>query len=767
MALENKEVDFRAWLTRILKNWYWFVLSCVIIGSIGTWRYFSTTKKYLVDAEITLSEKDAKSMLPQAELMNVLGFGGGAAVEDEMQIMTSRDLMLQVIDKLDLLTEYRKKDGLKWKGQYPGRDLSVVYPSAFLDTTQRTTKISIKVRKNDYLVRVKYGRFMRSRHKVKDLTEPFETCATTLRFDIHKTDAVEVGDCYYIKTTPRLPLVNLYREIYQVAKVKKESNVIVLSTMTDMPSRSRDFIRELIALYNSESVRDKTIMAQNTSAFLDERLVRIEKELAEAEQEEVRYLEANGIVDLDEEAGLFLQENAEFRKQLVEVETQLNLVQFVMEFVKDDNNKDQLIPANLGITDPALIALITEYNYLLLNKMRIERSASGVNPVLNQMNSRLNMMRSNVIATMQSVRETLLIAKNDLDKRFYLADEWREDAPAQIKQYKEVVRTKLMKQKLYLFLYEKREENALSLVAAIPPAKIIAAPQFNPNPLSPNWKYYVLACLFFGIGFPFSIMILHDMLSTRITGNLRDLEKRLEIPLAGVVAHDKGGAVVVRDGESSVSAELFRTLRTNICFLQPTEVKSPVVLVTSSVNDEGKSYVASNLAASMALLGKRVVLVEMDFRKPTLATYLDLSSQGHLTHYLSDEVDALDNLVVGSSMNKLDIIPAGVLPPNPSELLQSGRVAALFGALREKYDYVVVDSAPTALISDTFLLSSLVDMTVYVVRTNHTTFDMIDFVNQINAQQRLPKMLAVLNGVDAKRVSYSWAQQSKKWWQIL
>lgn len=750
-----QEIDIRLWITRILKNWYWFVIGCIIAGGLGVWHYFSTTYKFTVDSEVVLRENDAASMLPQADLLNMLGFGGGKAIADEMLVMNSRDMMRQVIDGLGLQTEYRKKEGLRWLGQYPGRDLSVVYPTHFVDTMLRVAKISIKVRRNDYLVRVNYGRFVNSRHKVKDLTVPFETCAATLCFDIHNLEGMREGDCYHIVTYPRLPLINAYCENFQVSKKQKDANVISISTVTDMPSRGRDVIQKLIELYNAESVMDKTLMAKNTETFLNERLSLMEKELAEAEQIEVQYQESHNIVDIEEEAGLFLKENAEYRKKMTEIETQLNLVQFVLDFVEDDKYSNQLIPANLGITDPALIMLITEYNELMLRKMRVERSASGDNPVLNQMHSQLSLMRENVIATMISVRETLMIAKNDLEKLFYIADVWRDDAPAQIKQYREVVRMKLMKEKLYLFLYQKREENALSLVAAIPPAKIIAVPQMNPTPLSPKWKYYALICLFLGMGFPLGIMILGDMFNNRISMNSKDLEKNLKVTLAGVIANNKGESVVIREGDHSVAAEMFRTLRTNIRLAQPTGLKCPVVLVTSNVNDEGKSHVAINLAISMAMVGKKVALLEMDFRKPSLAKYLNLSSQGNLTDYLSNKAYMLEDVIVDSSIKNLDILPVGVAPSNPSELLQSDRTETLFADLRERYDYVVVDSAPVSMVSDTFLLGGTVDMTVFVVRADYTTFEMIDSINRIYEQERLPNMLAVLNGVNAKELNCS------------
>jgi capsular exopolysaccharide synthesis family protein len=279
----------------------------------------------------------------------------------------------------------------------------------------------------------------------------------------------------------------------------------------------------------------------------------------------------------------------------------------------------------------------------------------------------------------------------------------------------------------------------------------------NPTPVGPRAKIIVLLCLFLGCGFPLGVMIVYDIMNNRISDESKELEKRLKIPFAGMlVRNHRGEHIAVREGENSVSAELFRTLRTNMSFMQPSTAKTPIVLVTSSINGEGKSYVATNLAISMTLLGKKVALVGLDIRKPMLASYLDLQTNGSLTSYLADSAYDIDDIIVSTNITRLDVIPAGIIPPNPSELLQSNRLDELFVELRNRYDYIVVDSAPVAMVSDTFLLSRLVDMTVYVTRANYTTFELVDFLNQTHEQQRLPKMVAVLNGVDAKKIGYGY-----------
>lgn len=756
MSQKEQEIDIRAWIIRILKNWYWFVLSCAVFGAIGLYTYFSTTKKFVVDASIMLRSDD--EALPKFELVtSMMGMGGTKSTEDEVELLSSRDILGPVVKELDLQTEYRKYDALKWVGQYPSHDLTVVYPPVYLDTVTRGVNIDVKVRKNDYVVKVKYGRWTRSRHKVKDLTTPFETCIGMLSFAINNPEEVEVGDKYHMHTLPMLPLIGSYKKNIIAAPVRKESNIITISTTTDMPTRGRDFIRKQIEYYNMDAVLDKNIMASNTAAFIEERLRLIEQELAVAEKDVAQYKQRYDIVDLESEAVLALQEGAEYKKQVAEIETQLNLVGYIAEYVSDETKKNNLIPANIGVEDIALISLISEYNQLMLDRMRVRRTASDSNPVLNQMETQLTAMRENIITTISSLTSTLTIAKQDIERRQGTINTQRNNLPDQEQEFIEVMRNKVLKEELYLFLYKQREENALTLASTVTPAKVVNTPQMNPTPVAPRLSIIGLFCLILGVMFPLAVMIMYDIMNNRISDEARELERRLKIPLGGsLVKNHHGGHIAVREGENSVSAELFRTLRTNLRFMQPKDVKCPVLLVTSSVNGEGKSYVATNLAISLTLLGKRVALVGLDIRKPTLAAYMNLPSQGCLTSYVAEDAYTMEDLIVPSGIANLDVLPSGVVPPNPSELLQSEKLDQLFVELRQNYDYVVVDSAPVALVGDSYLLHRLVDMTIFVTRANYTAYDLIEFINQTHMQQRLPKMVAVLNGVDAKKIGYGY-----------
>ena len=755
MTQDTYMIDIRLWINRILKHWYWFLICCFVCGLFGAYTYFSTTPKYAVNARIMLRTPDAESSIEQIEMMQMMGIGGMKQTADEIAILTSRDIMTQVVNNLDLQTSYHKKRNLRWLRQYPKRDITVQYPAMFLDTTKRYVDISVRARKSDYIVNVRYGHWRFSRHKVTDLTQPFSTCAGDIYFTLHRQP--EKGDKYKIFTLPMIPAVEWYNQMITADALKKESNVIEIAAITDAPSLAIDFINREIELYNVDAVVDKNIMASNTAAFIDERLRLIEQELSAAEAEVEEYKEKFGIINLEREAGLYLQESTEYKKRVAEIETQINLVNYVAEFIREDARFDKLIPANLGIVDGSLVALIGEYNQLVMRKLRVQRTAASDNPVSAHMDTQLAILRENIITSIGSVNNRLEISKKDLEKRFGNVEQQRYGVPSQERQYIEVARKKQLIESLYLFLYEKREENALTLASTVMPAKIIATPQLHPNTLEPNLKMIAVVCLLLGLGLPALGIYLYYLFNNRLTDESKELEQKTALPFGGVLVRNHHGEhIAVRDGVNSVSAELFRSLRTTIGFMKPAHQQCPVMLVTSSINGEGKSYVAINLAISLSLLNKKVALVGLDIRKPMLAEYLQCSNQGCLTSYLSDDAYTIKDILVETEFPNLTLIPAGIVPPNPSELLQSERLDALFAELRKTYDYIIVDTAPVAMVSDTFLLSRIADMTIYVCRARYTTYNFIDFLKQINEQKRLPNIITVLNSVAADKIGYGY-----------
>ena len=373
------------------------------------------------------------------------------------------------------------------------------------------------------------------------------------------------------------------------------------------------------------------------------------------------------------------------------------------------------------------------------------------------MNDQLASMRRNIIATIGSVRESLLIRKRGLQEQDTKFNQQIQDAPEQQREYIRVMRQQQIKERLYIYLYEKREENALMLAATSMPAKILDMPQRDVRSQSPQLKKLLMLCFLLGILFPAGMLYLNILLNDKID-DAKEFERRVNAPLLGqLVQNSRNAHIAIHEGESTVSAELFRLIRTNLRFVLPKEAKNPVILVTSCINGDGKSYVSSNTALSLAMLGKKVVLVGLDIRKPMLATYFKLKTKGHLTDYLAEPDVTLDDIIVPSGEHaNLDLIPCGTIPPNPSELLQTDRVEQLFAELRKRYDYILVDTAPVALVSDTYLLDRVADMTIFVCRYKYTPSEMIEYINQMIEQKRMHNVACVLNGVKGLRAGYGY-----------
>ena len=577
----------------------------------------------------------------------------------------------------------------------------------------------------------------------------------TLR--IHATRPLSPDTLYRVAHARRELVVASYRQMLDVSLYKKESNIITLKMVSPMPERDRVFLHQLIEQYNLNAVVDKNMIASNTASFIEERLNLITAELSEAEDKVSAYKKQNEIADLGEQAKLFLEASSTEQRAIAEIETQLSLVDYVDEFLRDETKRNSLIPANIGITDASLESGLSEYNSILLQRMRIQRTATGENPVIEQMDAQLATMRQNIIATIGSVRESLRIRLKNLQAQDTKFNRQIKDAPEKQREYIRVVRDQQIKERLYLYLYQKREENALMLAATTMPVKILDLPQRDVKSGSPKLKNLLIICVFMGLMVPAGLLYLLVLFNDKID-DVKEYERRVKAPMLGqLVENSRQAHIAIHEGETSVSAELFRLVRANLRFVIPPEVKSPVILVTSCINGEGKSYVSCNTALSLAILGKKVVLVGLDIRKPMISTYFGLADKGHLTDYLAEPSVTVDDIIIPSGENKnLDLIPCGTIPPNPAELLQTKRLDDLFAILRKRYDYIIVDTAPVALVSDTYLLDRLADMTIFVSRYKYTPAEMVDYLNQIVDQERMHNIACVLNGTRSSSRGYGY-----------
>ena len=758
METNQNEIDLRKVLRVVLEHWWWFVLGVGVFVLLGIGYFLRKSPVWTTDSAIMLRQKDG--LEEGMASLSLLGLSGNQAAEDEVVVLSSRGLLYQAIDALDLWDAYAKRGGLRWEGEFRHPAFDVDYISLTHRAERRPFVITIKPTREGYKIKTKNGFFHRSTTRVADLNAPIETGIGTIQ--IHANRALSQDTAYRVVHSPRELVVSGYRENISISQYKKESNVIKLSTKSPMPERDKALLNQLIEQYNLNAVVDKNMIATNTANFIEERLAIITKELADAENAVSDYKESNNIADLQAQAQLFLSASSAEQRAIAEIETQLSLVEYIDEFLRDETKRNSLIPSNIGVTDASLSSGLSEYNALLLQRMRILRTATDDNPVIEQMNAQLAIMRQNIIATIGSVRESLKIRQRSLLTQDSKYSRQIKDAPEQEREYVRVVRQQKLRERLYAFLYEKREENALMLAAATMPAKVLDMPQRDVKSQSPKLLKLLIICVFMGLLIPALILYLKVLLNDRID-DLKEFEKRIKAPLLGqLVQNSRNAHIAIHEGESTVSAELFRLIRTNLRYVIPAEVKSPVILVTSCINGDGKSYVSSNTALSLAILGKKVALVGMDIRKPMLAAYFGLSNKGHLTDYLAEPDVTIDDIIVPSGEHpNLDIIPCGTVPPNPAELLQTERVDELFTELRKRYDYILVDSAPVALVSDTYLLDRIADVTIFVCRYKYTPSEMVDYINNVIDQKRMHNVTCVLNGVKGLRAGYGYGAKKE------
>ncbi len=753
----NDTIDVREIIIKCLKNWYWFVISVVLCVGLAVLYYFSTTPKYMISSTIMIRdvEEGLGDMLPSG-LGSLIGVGGGAgSVEDELEIVNSRSVMYQAIKNTNTQIEYRYKKGLRWIEQYPTPSVQVIYEPFFTDTTRWGVEMELVCKKNGYSLDVEWGKDHESEHDFASLNDSVVTCFGVVRFK--QNAELEKGDKIRFKTLPMAVLVDANRKIISAKQVKKESSVVGISTTSDCPIKAVSLINEMVDLYNNLSIEDKNITAANTKIFVEKRLNIIKVELDSIENMLEQYKQKNKITDILTEAGLILEGEQDYKKKKVDLVTQIHMLDYVNEILVADRNAHTMIPANLGFTDVALVSLIGSYNEMVLQRMRVQRTATGENPMLAILDEQLVTMRANIIKSIKNVKDGLLITLEQVEIEERKLGDRIESVPQQEREYIRLAREQQIKQEIYLFLCQKIEESNIALSSTMVPAKTIDKAQPSPEKVAPRAKIILLFAFVMGMAIPIGVMYLYSLWNNTIEDR-KEYEKLVKAPFVGQLVQSKQKqAVVVTSSEHSTSSELFRLLRTNIRFMLPSSQTSNVVLITSSLPGEGKSFVAVNLATSFAMLGKKTCVVGLDVRKPMLTKYLNLSHKGLLTSYLADTVYSLEDIVFPSGINDmLDVIPAGMIPPNPNELLQSGRVEELFTLLREKYEYIVVDTAPVGMVSDTFLLNRVSDMTIYVSRANHTTREVVDFINNVYETKRLKNMACVLNGVKAVNAGYGY-----------
>lgn len=754
-------IHLRDLLFKYLQKWYWFVLAVILSLIIATLFIKRTETKYKIQTTILLRNDNTTPGVSQMAMMESLGFNGvSKEVEDEIQVISSKKILKQAIDTLGLQVQYFKKDGLKYVEKYKDLPFALNISREALKTLVFPIEITVKESSGKHKVEVKSGDVFEEDFKLNNIQEPFSSPVGKLNFVA--TSVPEKNAKYKVIVYPINLLLEAYGANLSVSTVNKQSNAIQISVVESNIAKAQDFLNKIVELYNLDAIIDKNIIATNTANFINDQLGIISKNLFNLETDVESYKRSNSLTDLSSEATLYLESASEYEKKLTDLGTQLNMIQSVENYIQNPKNSGNLIPANVVTEDPTLAKSIQEYNTAVLERMRLAQSANEKNPALIQADQQVNALRANVLASVSSVKSGIQIARNEVLKKDAQFNSRIKNVPTQERQFLEIKREQEITQNLYIFLSQKKLENALSLASTAPAARTIDRAFASLNPVAPKRMTIYLVALIIGLLIPFLVIYLKDLINNKIEDS-KEFQRLVKAPYLGNISTSRESErVVVREGKTTPIVEMFRLVRTNLQFLIGGK-KSPVILITSSLSGEGKSFTSMNIAMSFALMKKKVILVGMDIRNPMLGEYMHIPKDNGVTVFLSDSSYTLNDVIVHSGFHpQLDVIPAGPVPPNPSELLMSNRLDEMIEELKSMYDYIIVDTAPIGVVSDTYLLNRIADNCIYVARQNYTPKDATELINEIYADSKLNGMGVILNGTPASSgYGYSYGYGNK------
>ena len=767
---DEKKIDIQEVLFKYLIHWPWF-LGAVLICLFGAWLYLHmATPVYNISATVLIKDDKKGGGAGMASELENLGLDGlissSQNIDNEIEVLRSKTIAKEVVVDLNLYILYKDEDEFPAKDMYKTSPVQVsLLPqeAELLDEPivvemslhpQGSLDVSVKVEDEEY-----------QKHFEK-LPAVFPTNKGTLAF-FQTPDSVLVSKniedanseekVRNIKAIINHPLrvARWYCTNMIIEPTSKTTSVAVISLKNSSLRRGQDFINKLLEMYNINTNNDKNEIAQKTAEFIDERIGIISRELGSTEESLEAFKRNAGITDLMSEAQIALTGNAEYEKKRVENQTQINLVEDLRKYMK--KNEYEVLPSNIGLRDVGLVTQIERYNEMLVERKRLLRTSTENNPAIINLDTSIRAMATNVEVTLERTLQGLFITKADLDREANRYLRRISDAPGQERQYVSIARQQEIKAGLYLMLLQKREENAITLAATANNAKIIDDAIADEIPVSPKGKMIYLIALVLGVGIPVGVIYLINLTKFRIEGR-SDVEKLTSLPIVGDIplTDEKQGAIAVFENQNNLMSETFRNIRTNLQFMLENDKK--VILVTSTVSGEGKSFISANLAISLSLLGKKVVIVGLDIRKPGLNKVFNIPRKEiGITQYLANPENNLMDLVQLSDVSKnLYILPGGTVPPNPTELLARDGLDKAIETLKKNFEYVILDTAPVGMVTDTLLIGRVADLSVYVCRADYTRKNEYTLINELIDGNKLPNLCTVINGLDLKKRKYGY-----------
>lgn len=760
---DEKPVDYKALFFEYLMYWPW-ILGCVIVMGIVMYAYLRyQAPVYNVNATVLIKQGDQTknpSASPMQAMQDLGMLSMASNFDNEVEILRSRTLVKKVVNKLNLYINYKEAQTFR----YPA-DLYKTSPVQVWTTPEEADRLFGPVTLEmtctpDGKVDVEASYYPDrdadevTLHKHFDqlpgvLTTPVGVFTLSANSDsiLAKIDQTRTITATVVSPTA---VATSYTASLSSEPTSKTTTIVALNLQNSNPRRGIDFINMLVALYNEDANNDKNEVAAKTAQFIDDRIGIINQELGTTESQLASFKQQAGLTDLSSDAQLALKENSAYQQKQAENATQIRLITFLKSYINDPKNEMEVIPANVGLADQGLSDLIIKYNDLLIERKRLLRTSNESNPAVVQLDAGIRATRANVQTTVDNVEKGLLITQSDLDREGKKYATRISNAPTQEKELMSITRQQEIKASLYLLLLQKREENAITLASTATNGRIIEEAMAGSTPVSPNKKMFYLIALILGIGIPVGVIYLRNLLRFKIEGRA-DVEKITDVPVVGDVpmVDTKENPIVVHENHNDLMEEVFRSVRTNIQYMLQEGQK--VILFTSTSSGEGKSFTAGNLACSFAFMGKRVVIVGLDIRKPGLNKVFQIShKEKGITQYLADpeHTDLLSLCQPSTVSSNLYILPGGTVPPNPTELVARKTLDQAIEILKANFDYVILDTAPIGMVTDTQLIARVADLSVYVCRAGYTHKSHYELINELKKDHKLPNLCTLINCID-------------------
>ena len=762
----EEQINIQEILFRYLIHWPWFVVSVIVCVAVA-WGYLRlTTPIYNVSATVLIKDEKkggGANMSSELEKMGMSGFVSSSSnIENEIEVLTSRTLAREVVSSLGLFVTYMDEDKFPKRELYRTSPVLVSLTPQEADKLPQTMEVGMSLHPSGVMdVQIKVGE-KEYRKRFDKLPAVLPTDEGTVAFFTNNDTLSSVRPESVTKERHITAYINRpfsvakgYAGSLSITPTSKATSVVTVSLKNSNTQRGKDYIDKLLEMYNVNANNEKNEVAQRTAEFIDERIGIISKELGSTERDLENFKRSAGITDLTSEAQIALTGNAEYEKKRVENQTQINLVMDLQRYLQ--GTEYEVLPSNVGLQDAGVSGAIDRYNEMVSERNRLLRTSTENNPAIVNLNASIRAMRGNIQTTLDATLKGLEITKTDLVREAGRYSRRISDAPTQERQFVSIARQQEIKSGLYLMLLQKREENAIVLAAIANNAKIIDEAQAEGAPISPKRMTIYLAALVFGIGIPVGIIYLIGLTKFKIEGRA-DVEKLTLLPVVGDVplADEKTGSIAVFENQNNLMSETFRNVRTNLQFML--ENGKNVILVTSTISGEGKSFISANLAISLSLLGKKVVIVGLDIRKPGLNTVFNIPKKDHgITQFLTNPAINLMDLVQPSDINKnLFILPGGTVPPNPTELLARDGLEKAIETLKQNFDYVILDTAPIGMVTDTLLIGRVADLSVYVCRADYTRKAEFTLINELAENNKLPNLCIAINGLDLQKKKYGY-----------